>query len=109
MAAKLFANNGKLAQLMGAVGREWFEETLTKNALLEYYRQWFDSWAALQRFTPTLNMLVDPCTCAGWNDTGKDNFNEIKRCTYCASYPFDVESGCLQMMGMVKSRTSLCK
>lgn len=99
IAAKLFSNGGKLAQRMGAVGREWFKKHLTGKAIVEYYRQWFDAWAALQRFTPTPEMLVDPCTCAGWIDADGKSHDGVKRCSFCASYPPDIKDGCREMMG----------
>jgi len=108
MAAKLFANNGELAQLMGTVGREWFQQHLTSDAILEYYRQWFHAWAALQRFIPTPQILADPCTCAGWIDADKQKHDVVKRCSYCGDYPQNVKKGCLEMMGL-KSDTTLCK
>lgn len=108
MAAKLFENKGKLAQLMGEVSKEWFEENLTSKAMLEYYRQWFQAWGALQRFKPTPEMLKDACTCSGWIDAGKDKKqSRIKRCSFCAKYPIDVNKGCTEMMGM-REDPSVC-
>lgn len=108
MAAKLFENNGELAQLMGKVGREWFTKHLTSRALLKYYRQWFNAWAALQRFNPAPDMLPDPCTCSGWIDADKKSHNGIKRCPYCGPYPGSIKRGCNLMMG-VHPRSTLCK
>lgn len=109
MTDKLFENNGELARLYGAVGREWFKEHLTSKAIVEYYRQWFHAWAALQRFTPTPDMVEDPCTCAGWADVGiqrSDGDGVLERCPYCAKYPINVRQGCLYMMG--DSDKTLC-
>lgn len=108
MAEKLFSNKGKLAQLMGNVGREWFAQHLTSQAILDYYKQWFYAWAGLQRFTPSPDMLPDPCTCAGWVDADKKKHDGVKRCPYCVSYPRSVRKGCLEMMGH-QSDPSLCK
>lgn len=108
MTEKLFDNYGKLAQLMGRVGREWFEEHLTASAILEYYRQWFHAWAALQRFTPTPDMLPEPCTCSGWIDADDKKHNEVERCPFCSAYPSNVRNGCLKMMGL-ESDKSICK
>ena len=90
--AKLFQRKGKIAELMGAVARQWFEETLTSTHIIEYYRQWFSAWAALQRFEPTSQMLNDDydgwihCTCSGW--MGKnESTKSSKRCDYCTKYP----------------------
>jgi hypothetical protein len=99
LAEKLFENNGELARLMGSVGREWFSKHLTMEAILDYYRQWFHAWAALQRFTPTPDMIPGACTCAGWSDL-KKNKDGTRRCSWCAkSYPADIQQGCLSMMG----------
>ena len=108
LAEKLFANDGELAQLMGKVAREWFKEHLTGKALLEYYKQWFEAYAALQRFSPTPDMLRNACTCAGWIDSDKQRHNGMKRCSHCASYPNDINRGCQEMMGL-KSDSSACK
>jgi hypothetical protein len=106
MAAKLFSNGGELAQRMGAVGREWFKEHLTGKAIVDYYRQWFNAWAALQRFTPTPEMLVDPCTCAGWIDANGKSHDGGKRCSFCSSYPPNVNRGCREMMGTLHMEPS---
>ncbi len=84
-ATKLFENDGKLAQLYGNVGREWFQQHLTANAILDYYQEWFHAWSALQRFVPTKDLLLKP-----------------------SEFPRPVKEGCLEMMG-IKSSTSLCK
>jgi hypothetical protein len=105
---KLFQNDGKLAQLYGNVGKEWFQKHLTADAILDYYQEWFHAWAALQRFVPTPNMLPQPCTCSGWVDVDRQRPDSVERCSYCATFPHPIEEGCLSMMGN-KSSTSLCK
>jgi hypothetical protein len=99
LAEKLFENNGELARLMGSVGREWFSKHLTMEAILDYYKQWFHAWAALQRFTPTPDMIPGACTCAGWSDL-KKNTDGFHRCSWCANYPKHIRRGCLSMMGL---------
>jgi len=99
-AEKLFVNEGKLAQLMGSVAREWFTKHLTSKAILDYYKQWFHAWAALQRFTPTPEVLPGACTCAGWADSvDKGQHDGVQRCSWCGEYPYDIEKGYARMMG----------
>jgi hypothetical protein len=66
MIDKLFKNSGELARLIGSVGRqEWFKKHLTMDAILDYYKHWFNAWALLQRSTLTPDMSPHACTCAG--------------------------------------------
>ena len=65
MIDKLFKNSGELARLIGSVGREWFKKHLTMDAILDYYKHWFNAWASLQRSTLTPDMIPHACTCAG--------------------------------------------
>jgi hypothetical protein len=100
LAEKLFENDGELARLMGSVGREWFSKYLTMDAILDYYKQWFYAWAALQRFAPTPDMIPHACTCAGWSDFKKKTDDGFRRCSWCAKkYPADIKKGIRVMLG----------
>lgn len=110
MASKTFENRGKLARLYGMVSRDWFRQHLTSQAILDYYQEWIQAWAALQRFVPSSDMLSNPCTCAGWVDTDRNKMQNatIQRCSCCAAFPVSITKGCMEMMG-TGSNPSLCK
>ena len=98
MTKHVMANDGELAQLLGASARRWFNEHLSAQAMLDYYVEWFNAWAALQRFTPTPDMLPNGCTCSGWVDKQKNN-DGPKRCSLCKGYPADPRRGYNMLTG----------
>ena len=108
MTELILSDNGKLAKLLGSVARDWFQNHLSGDAILDYYVQWFQAWAALQRFVPTPEMISpNSCTCSGWVDTTKiNNKNHHSgqgrpppRCKWCAKYPRDKQTSYKNLMG----------